>query len=703
VTREASAVGAGLAPVREARPIRAGERIHVVGAAGAGASAAALLAHHAGAVVTGCDPGGPSPYTPPLEAEGIALAWGHDPAHVTGAPRPDRLAVTKALTAIAPDHAELAAARAAGISVEAWQQVVADAAAGKTLVGVAGTHGKSTTAGWLTHVLTLGGADPSAFVGALLPAEAPGVIPATARWGRGSAFVVEADEYAGNFDAFRPAIAVLTSAEWDHPDVFADQAAVTDAFVAWIRRMPERGVVVANAGEPGVEAVLDRILDLPASIVAYALTDSPPRSGVLRGLADRYATAAGPATALLGRIASADPAGTTLEIHGLDPLSGPVTARLATAGRHNAANALAVAGAALTLGLAAAAIIEGLGTFPGVGRRLERKGEAAGVVVYDDYGHHPTAIRETIGAIRQREPGRRVWAVYEPLTYHRTAALLDNFAEALATADAVAVADIWAGRDPDTTIASAAGLAAAVTGRRPEIPVGAPGSVEETADWLASKVRAGDAVLVMGGGRSYRIGERLLDFPRPNRFSLGTMVGRSPRTGRRGHRGGGSMAGEASFDVVSEFDEQELRNALDQVRREVQQRYDFKGVTVELTQAKDEITLLTDDEYRAAAVKDLVLSKAVKRGLSLKIFEWGKVEESGGNKVRQVIKLRQGLDDVLAKKLSKLIRDEFPKVKSNIQGDAVRVSGKSKDDLQRVIGRLRELDESVPLQFQNYR
>ena len=163
------------------------------------------------------------------------------------------------------------------------------------------------------------------------------------------------------------------------------------------------------------------------------------------------------------------------------------------------------------------------------------------------------------------------------------------------------------------------------------------------------------------------------------------------------------MAGEVSFDVVSEFDEQELRNALDQVRREVQQRYDFKGVTVELTQGKDELTLLTDDEYRAAAVKDLVETKAVRRGLSLKIFDWGKVEPAGGNKVRQHIGLRRGLDEPLAKRITKLIRDEFPKVKSQIQGDAVRVSGKSKDDLQRVIARLRELDEPLPLQFQNYR
>jgi uncharacterized protein YajQ (UPF0234 family) len=163
------------------------------------------------------------------------------------------------------------------------------------------------------------------------------------------------------------------------------------------------------------------------------------------------------------------------------------------------------------------------------------------------------------------------------------------------------------------------------------------------------------------------------------------------------------MAGEVSFDVVSEFDAQELRNALDQVRREVAQRYDFKGATVDLEQGKDELTLLTDDEFRANAVKDLIESKAVRRGLSLKVFDWGPLEQAGGNKVRQRIGLRRGLSDDLARKLAKLIRDEFPKVKSQVQGDAIRVSSKSKDELQKVIGRLRELDEAVPLQFQNYR
>jgi len=509
--RGAASVGSGLAAARVARAIRVGERIHVVGAAGAGASAAVLLGHEAGASLSGCDAGGPSPYTPPIDALGISLSWGHDAAHVTREPHPERLAVTKALTAIDPNNPELEAARAASIPLEPWQQVIADAAAERTLVGVAGTHGKSTTSGWLVHVLVAAGMDPSAFVGALLPGSITGGLPSTARFGRGAAFVVEADEYAGNFDAYRPDVAVLTSAEWDHPDVFVDGDAVVACFVDWLlqaARSVTRPILVANVMDPGVAAVVKRLRHWPGLVVATALT-SRESAAMPPDASEGFATSAGPAELLLGRIVDARSTGTTLELSG-SGLAAPVRTMISLVGRHNAANALGVAGAALALGVPPDALAAGLASFEGVGRRLERKGEGRGVVVYDDYGHHPTAIRETLAAIRQREPGKRIWAVYEPLTYHRTAAMLDRFAEVLAGADAVAIADIWASRDPDTSITSSSALAEAVALLRPEIPVAAPGSVEATAAWLATQVRPGDAVLVMGGGKSYRIAEILV-------------------------------------------------------------------------------------------------------------------------------------------------------------------------------------------------
>lgn len=165
------------------------------------------------------------------------------------------------------------------------------------------------------------------------------------------------------------------------------------------------------------------------------------------------------------------------------------------------------------------------------------------------------------------------------------------------------------------------------------------------------------------------------------------------------------MAADASFDVVSEYDRQELVNALDQVRREVQTRYDFKGATADLELGKDELVLKVDSELRAQAMRDLIESKAIRRGLSLKVFDWGTVEPVGGNLLRQRIGLRKGLPEDVAKRISKLLRDEFPKVKGQIQGDAVRVTSKSKDELQKVITRLREDGDAFPvaLQFTNYR
>ncbi len=163
------------------------------------------------------------------------------------------------------------------------------------------------------------------------------------------------------------------------------------------------------------------------------------------------------------------------------------------------------------------------------------------------------------------------------------------------------------------------------------------------------------------------------------------------------------MAASFSFDVVSDFDRQELVNAIDQTNREIQNRYDLKDTKTTLELGETTITIQTDSEFTLQAVHTLLQSKAAKRNLSLKIFEFGKVESASGNRVRQEITLRKGISQDVGKQITKLIRDEFKKVQASIQGDAVRISAKSKDELQAVIQRLRQEDLPVALQFTNYR
>ena len=519
MTRTAEEIARGLEASRPGRPIPPHERVHVVGICGAAAASAALLAHAAGAVVDGCDTGGPSQYTPALEEAGIPIAWTHDADHVVdpaGAPRVELLAVTKAITSVAPDHPELHAAHEAGIHLVSCQQLIADAAATRSLrtLAAAGTHGKSTTSGWITHLLVEAGRDPTAFVGALLPAAMTAGHPTTVRIGAGRDFVVEADEYAGNFDPYRPAIAVILNADWDHPDVFDDRAAVVDAFERWVRRFDGGGetpVLAANVGDLGVRELVTRLGDWPGRLVAFEVvpegrTDPDAR---LAALAAAHATAAGPGTALVATLRIDDAGVSNLVLHGL-PGRGPAPVALRLVGRHYADDALGAAAVALAAGVGPESVVAGLASFEGVGRRFELKGDVGGVVVLDDYGHHPTAIATTLEAVRFRYPGRRVWAVYEPLTYHRTAVMLEAFADVLAAADRVAIAEIFAVRDPDTSITSAQALADAVN-RRGRAPAIAPGTVEETADALAPLLEPGDVVLVMGGGKSYILAQRLVD------------------------------------------------------------------------------------------------------------------------------------------------------------------------------------------------
>ncbi|HBE20699.1 MAG TPA: YajQ family cyclic di-GMP-binding protein [Cyanobacteria bacterium UBA11149] len=163
------------------------------------------------------------------------------------------------------------------------------------------------------------------------------------------------------------------------------------------------------------------------------------------------------------------------------------------------------------------------------------------------------------------------------------------------------------------------------------------------------------------------------------------------------------MASTYSFDVVSDFDRQELVNAVDQTIREISSRYDLKDTKTTVELGDTAITVNTDSEFTLDAVHDILRTKAAKRNLSQKIFDYGKIEPAGGNRVRQEIKLKKGIEQEIGKKITKIIRDEFKKCQSSIQGDSVRVSSKSKDDLQVIIQRLKQEDFPVALQFSNYR
>jgi UDP-N-acetylmuramate--alanine ligase len=473
--------------------VHRGERIHVIGLAGSGAAGAALLLARAGAMVDGCDADGPSPYTTPLAGSGIGFVTGHDPAHLAGV---TRVAITPALLSL-PRHEELDAARAAGIPVVTWQALLGELMAAPRRLGlaVAGTHGKSTTTALLGHVLAVAGLDPSVEVGAYVSGWA-----ASVRAGDGAPFVVEADEFGDNFLNYHPAGAIVTTIEMDHPDYFADRDAVLDSFERFVRGMGESAAIggrllLATAGDPGVDDLLARL------------------RGSWAGRVVRY----GAGGSVAARDVRFEPTGTRFSLFGAE-------FEMSLAGAHNVLNATAALSLAREVGVGPEALVEGLRTFAGAGRRMELIADTAGVLVYDDYGHHPTEVVAAIAAARQKVGHRRLWAVFEPHMYSRTRLFLDEFAAAFSAADEVVIADIFASRDTDAARRSvSAGQLADAIERVSAVPTIATGSVEATTAYVAGHLRHGDAVLVMGAGKSYRIARGLAD-------ALASGVLDAPRT-----------------------------------------------------------------------------------------------------------------------------------------------------------------------------
>ncbi len=453
--------------------------VYLIGICGKGMGALAELLAEAGYAVRGSDEAAYPPMSTRLEARGIPVLEGYDPSHLDGPDGPPDLVVVG--NAAVPTHPEAAAARERGLVQASLPETLAHLfLAQRQPAVVAGTHGKTTTTGMLVHVLREAGLDPGFLVGGVLVGE-----EATASLGAGAVFAVEGDEYdAAYFDKrpkmilYRPHRAVVTSLEFDHADIYADWAEYKRAFHAFAALPPPDGLLVLNGEDAEVRKLAKRTW---ARVRLYGEegAEGGPFDVAARSLAPR------------------DGGQTfTLVVAG-----APVAdVRLPLGGRYNALNALAVAAIALDAGATPAQVAAGLATFRGMKRRQEVAADAGGVLVVDDFAHHPTAVEATIRGIRERWPGRRVVAVFEPRSNSsRRAAFEVPYARALATADALFLSTppLRHNDDPKDFL-DAEAVAEAV--RQSGTPATATASADALLPDLLDDLRKGDLALVMSNG-----------------------------------------------------------------------------------------------------------------------------------------------------------------------------------------------------------
>lgn len=448
--------------------------VHIIGIGGIGTSALARVLALWGYRVTGSD-AAPSPITAALESEGIGVTIGHQAATVTGA------ALVVYSAAVRDDNPELAAARAAGIATLKRAALLGLIANARRGLAVAGTHGKSTTSAMLAKICIDTGHDPSFFVGAILQD-----FGTNARPGGGDLVVVEADEYDRSFLQLFPEVAIVTTLEHDHPDIYPTFGAMQEAYLAFLRQVRPGGTIVLSADDPGCVALRPLI-----------------------------ATAAGVAIQTYGRAERADWRIVSDGDGDLVLRDGAAMATLALTvpGEHNRQNALAALAAAAAVGIAPGVAARSLGTFHGTGRRFELKGEAAGITVVDDYAHHPTEIAVNLRAVRERYPDRPIWAVFQPHTYSRTQLLLHDFAAALGAADRIVLLDIYAARETDTLGVSADAILSLLPDPTRALRAGRP--VDAAALLLreraAGRLAPGAVILTLGAGDVTEIGAMVLD------------------------------------------------------------------------------------------------------------------------------------------------------------------------------------------------
>src|SRR5215469_3587992 len=438
-------------------------RVHFTGIGGAGMSGIARIMMARGAEGPLRDAAARDLLTA-LARQGADVHVGHAADNIDGA---DTIVVS---TAIRPDNPELTEARRRGLRVLHRAAALASVMLDRQGIAVTGTHGKSTTTGMLTTILRHCGADPGYMIGGILAETGLG-----AEDGAGTMFVAEADESDGSFLMLAPDLAIITCVEADHLDNYADLAEIQATFAEFTRRIRPGGLLIACADDPGAAA-------LAAPTADYRL--SAVRS---HGMTVHFEVAAGPGAA-----------------PGAPP---PAQLEVAVPGQHNALNATAAYAAAVELGLDPGPIAAGLAAYRGVYRRMQPKGEAAGVLVLDSYAHHPTELTADLRAAREIRPDGRVIAVFQPHLFSRTRIFAAEFGVALGLADEAFILNVYAAReDPEPGVTGEL-VASAVPGGRGRF---SPDRAAVPAA-VATAARPGDLVLTMGAGDVTALGPQIVE------------------------------------------------------------------------------------------------------------------------------------------------------------------------------------------------
>ncbi|MBD3390645.1 MAG: UDP-N-acetylmuramate--L-alanine ligase [Chitinivibrionales bacterium] len=447
------------------------ERVHFVGIGGAGMSALAEILHGHGHAVTGSDLRRTA-LTERLESLGIGVQYGHEPALVTDA------ALVVYSSAVRHGNPERRYAERHDIAVTRRAEMLGELMRMHTSIGVAGTHGKTTTTSLIGHVLAHAGLDPTIVVGGTLRArESNAVI------GRGGLLVAEADEYDRSFLSMHPLTAVITNIEADHLDCYRDIDDIKSAFLKYARGVPAGGRIVACGDDRHARDVVSRI---DKTVITYGTeNDADYIARDLRVAQGRTLFTVARRGAILGQ------------------------ASIPLAGVHNVRNSLATVSVCCEMGISFDVVCGGLAGFAGIRRRFEPVGVCRGMTVIDDYAHHPTEIAATLAAARGLGFARII-AVFQPHLYTRTRDFMDAFAQSLSAADVAVVTEIYKAREEGIAGVSGRGIVERMRAGR------APGAVfvetkEQAVDAVTATARAGDGIVLMGAGDICDIGPKLLE------------------------------------------------------------------------------------------------------------------------------------------------------------------------------------------------